>query len=207
MRYNQRMNIAAPAPRFATLDEFFAWHERQEITHDLVHGRPVMHVGVVREHERISGRIYMSLGLQIDEAEFAVSKAEFGIDLGPDEDGWPGVRYPDVVVDRQSEDGKERATNTALVVVEVLSTSTAREDLRDKPVEFGRLPTVVSYLVFDPEGPSVSVWRRADDGTWPVEPASVAGLDAVIDLPEIGAKLALAEIYRPVGRPRLSASS
>jgi Uma2 family endonuclease len=145
------MNVAAPAPRFATLDAFFAWHERQEITHDLVHGRPVMHVGVVREHERVSKRVFIALYQQVDEDVFDVHKAEFGIDLGPDEGGWPGVRYPDVVVDRQSQNGKERATDTAIVVVEVLSTSTAREDLRDKPVEFGRLPTVVSYLVFDPE--------------------------------------------------------
>lgn len=43
--------------------------------------------------------------------------------------------------------------------------------------------------------PRVTVWRRIDDG-WSSH--EVAGLDSIIDLPEIGTSLPLAELYLDV---------
>ena len=81
-------------------------------------------------------------------------------------------------------------TGAPLLVVEVLSPSTLVPD-RGRKTEFDQtVPSLAVLLLVHQDEARVEVWRRAPD--WTVE---VAGPGAVIDLPELGGALSVAEVY------------
>ena len=182
--------------RPASPDEFLAWAEGQEEKHEFVDGVVVMQAGASRDHERVAKRIFVSLLRQVDESEFDVNKGDFGVRIR-DGQGRGSIFLPDVMIDLQSGQGKERATTTPIVVVEVLSPSTDLDHHIDKLRKYARLPSLIHYMVFNQDKPEVHIWRKGDDG-WPSTETVLEGMDVVISLPEVGATIALSEIYARV---------
>ncbi len=174
-------------------DKFLVWAEGQEEKHEYVDGIVIMQAGASRDHERVAKRIFVSLLRQVDEAEFDVNKGDFGAHIG-DGHGRGSILLPDVMIDLQSGQGKERATTTPIVVVEVLSPSTDLAHHVDKLRQYARLPSLIHYLVFSQDEPEVHVWRKDDNG-WPSQPTVLEGMEAVIALPEVGATIKLFEVY------------
>ena len=179
--------------------EFFAWAEPRDGRFELVEGEIAMQAGASRDHERVAKAVFASLYAQVDPARFDVNKGDFGVRVG-EGSARGSVLYPDVVVDRQSGDGDARVTTTALVVVEVLSPSTDLAHHLRKFERYKCVDSLVAYLVFDQKAPVVRVWRKSVDG-WPALPTIVSDPAACLDLPEIGARLGLADVYRkPSGK-------
>ena len=174
--------------------EFLVWAEPQDERFELVEGSVVMQAGASRDHERVAKAVFASLYAQVDPDVFDVNKGDFGVRVG-EGSGRGSVLYPDVVVDRQSGDGDERVTTTAMVIVEVLSPSTDLAHHVRKLDLYRRVESLVTYLVFDQKAPVVRVWRRLA-ADWQPTPTVVDALAARIEMPEIGATLVLAHIYR-----------
>ncbi len=82
------------------------------------------------------------------------------------------------------------------VLIEVLSPSTMNYDRVKKLDEYKRLAAVSAILLVDTERPRVTVHGRGTDGAW--DSVEFVGLDAAFDLPTIGARLALADIFEGV---------
>ncbi len=179
--------------RPASPDEFLVWAEAQEEKHEFVDGVVVMQAGASRDHERVAKRIFVSLLRQVDEEKFDVNKGDFGVRIG-DGHGRGSILLPDVMIDLQSEHGKERATTTPIVVVEVLSPSTDLAHHVEKLRRYARLPSLIHYLVFSRDRSEVHVWQKDDSG-WPSQPTMLEGIEAVIALSEVGATIELAEVY------------
>jgi Uma2 family endonuclease len=78
------------------------------------------------------------------------------------------------------------------LVLEVLSPSTINLDRFRKLDEYKTHPSILLILLADARVPEVTLWRR-HHGEWAVE--GYQGLDAAIDLPEVGAKLVLNDLY------------
>ena len=77
-------------------------------------------------------------------------------------------------------------------MLEVLSPSTMNFDRIRKLDEYRSHGTIKVILLAETRNPKVGLWRRGDAG-WAVE--EYEGLEASIDLPEIGASLPLADLY------------
>jgi Uma2 family endonuclease len=80
-----------------------------------------------------------------------------------------------------------------VVAVEVLSPSTAKNDLTRKRRAYAALPTMRVVVYASQDEPRLDLVRRRPDGRF--EDEVIEGLDGVLELPEIGASLAMAEIY------------
>lgn len=174
--------------------EFFAWAEPRDGRYELVDGAVRMQVGASRDHERVAKAVFAALHAQVDLDAFDVNKGDFGVPIA--EGSRRGsVLYPDVVVDRQCGDGDERVTSTALVVIEVLSPSTDLAHHLRKFERYKRVESLTTYLVFDPRTPVARLWRR-DGGGWQASPTIVSEPAACIDMPDIGAIIRLADVYR-----------
>jgi Uma2 family endonuclease len=78
------------------------------------------------------------------------------------------------------------------LVVEVASPSTTTIDQTRKVEEYKRHPTLTTILLVETVTPQALLYRRGADG-WEIE--TFEGLEAAIDLPDIGATLAMADIY------------
>lgn len=69
---------------------------------------------------------------------------------------------------------------------------TSAVDQTRKLGEYKRHPTLACMLLVETVSPQALLYRRIA-GDWMIE--SFEGLDAVIDLPKIGARLALSDVY------------
>jgi hypothetical protein len=105
----RRENIGDADPsglRFAAVEAFLNWHECQEARYELVRGRPIMQAGATRAHERIVKNVFRELERQLAPDRYDVNKSDFAVRIDT-EDGHAGIRYPDIVVDEQSAQGKD----------------------------------------------------------------------------------------------------
>jgi Uma2 family endonuclease len=82
-----------------------------------------------------------------------------------------------------------------VVVVEVLSTSTAQRDLTRKKYAYQSIPSVQVIVYVSQREAWVDIVRRTEHG-W--ADGYVEGMEATLELPEIGVAVPLAEIYEDV---------
>jgi Uma2 family endonuclease len=101
--------------------------------------------------------------------------------------------YPDASVVCSPNPPEDSWQDAPVVILEVASSSTRRIDLSEKRDSYLTIPTLSVYLVAETSEPVVQVFRRSPDGDFRRELA--IGLEAAIDLPAIGATLALADLY------------
>jgi Uma2 family endonuclease len=166
-----------------TLEEFLDWERSQPERYEFDGIQPVAMTGGSRPHARVIIRLGAAL----------VSRVKppcepFGPELKVLTPG--RVRYPDasVVCGGSDEDGDVVAPTA---VFEVLSPSTALTDRRVKASEYAAVAAIMVYVLLEQDRPEVTIRRRS--AAW--EPEIVAGLDAMLELPEISVSIPLAAIY------------
>jgi Uma2 family endonuclease len=151
-----------------------------------------MMIGIWRAHWRVTLNILAELLSMLDRDVYEPGPAEFGVRTGV------GVRYPDVIVDRASSSLKDLACEAPIVIVEVLSPSTAGVDFTAKLQEYTAIDSVQTYLICSQDEPRAWVWSRRDDGSWPNLPTELAGREGTIPLGGLGIELAMAAIFRGI---------
>jgi Uma2 family endonuclease len=102
------------------------------------------------------------------------------------------IRYPDVVVDCGQRNDQSMLATTPTLVIEVLSQSTKSFDSHRKVSEYKSHPDIKYILLVDTDNACSLLHYREGDGWHEVV---FNGLDDVIEFPEIGASLALRDIY------------
>jgi Uma2 family endonuclease len=168
--------------------EFLDWVRSRQGRYELSGGRVVMTTGGSRGHAILVRRLAAALERRLDSRQWTVLTSDFGVDLGPGI-----VRYPDVVVDLAGRPFEDLTAAAPVLVAEVLSPSSAKLDLDDKPKEYFQLTTLSVYLVLAQDAPSAWVWPRGASG-FPAKPIEVKGQES-IDLVGLGLTLPLMEIY------------
>src|SRR5690242_15267505 len=128
------MNLQQKMP--TTADEFLAWNEGREGKREFVRGRVVeMMIDVTRRHAVLAARLTSVLLNQLPYPDSSVGSADFGVRTPK------GIRYPDVFVDR----GTDESRDSDLVAVEpvllgeVLSSWSYGRDLVEKLAEYSSI--------------------------------------------------------------------
>ncbi len=153
-----------------------------------------MMTGGSRGHGILVRRLAAALERRLDNGRWTVLTSDFGVDIGPST-----VRYPDVVVDVARGRLQDLTATVPAVIAEVISLSSAKDDLGAKADEYARLPSLSAYLVLAQDEPKVRVWLRGARGFSP-EPRVIEGLDAIIEIASLAIDLPLAEIYAGFNR-------
>jgi Uma2 family endonuclease len=176
-----------------TQDEFFAWQGRQDKLYELVDGLPIlplkMMTGASQRHDRVAVNIIAALHQQLRGTPCRPTTDDLAVRI-------PGgnVRRPDVTVECGGQGGlREFAVREPRVVIEVLSPSTMSFDRIRKLPEYQTISSMAHILLVDTETPRLDLWSRHADGRW--VQGKYNGLDARVELPVIGAALALADVF------------
>ena len=189
------------APRKWTIEEFFAWQERQPERYELVDGFPMrMMAGAKNVHDDIVVNVLAELRNQLRGGGCRPFTSDGSIETKPGQ-----IRRPDIGVDCGRRDPNATKATSPRVVVEVLSPTTRDFDTIGKLEEYKLVDSLERIVVIEPNAPEVIIWVRGADRSW--RKGSHRGLDQEIDMPEIGVTLSLAEIYDGVefpARPRLA---
>jgi Uma2 family endonuclease len=187
--------MADALAKLMTLESFLAWEERQELRYEFDGFRPIAMTGGTYAHAQIQFRLARALVDRLDGTACKAVGSEMKVQTAT------GIRYPDAFVVCSPIPLNATVAHDPVVIFEILSPSTANDDLGAKKAEYQALPSVQSYIVLQQTHRSAQVFRRvgettADDekiGEWTFE--FVVGPAAMIALPEIGVTLPLAEIY------------
>jgi Uma2 family endonuclease len=183
------MNVVLPTRM--TVDEFLAWAIRQDKDrYELFDGRVVMQEPERWGHLWRKGEIFVVLRNAIERAGVAYFATIDGATVRVD---GSTAFEPDALVaplPYPSEDALE--VPNPVIVVEVLSPSTARRDLAHKLVGYFKVPSVQHYLVLDPEEREVIWYRRASGGA--IEPPATLR-EGALRLDPPGIELAVAGIF------------
>ena len=172
---------------------FLHWVQRQEGRFEFKSGQVVMHAGSTKRHSWIMIDFAAALANRLDRSKWAVGGTDIAVEIGDD------IRYPDVIVERRSGDGREVSTETPVLLVEVLAPSSVARDMNLKPGEYTSLASLEVYIVASQDEPLLWV-RQRDAGTreFSSRPVEVSGRDQAIELPALGVSLPLAELFRSI---------
>lgn len=172
------------------VDEFLDWVEREEGKYEYDRGTVGMMVKVTQNHAALCARFLFLLTQQADPDLHQVFAEAFAVRVGR------SVRFPDVLMQAAGDNGKSLESANPLVIVEIVSPSSFYLDTVVKRDEYLALPSLQAYIVASQDSASADIWLRQPDGHFPEKPEELVGLEAAIEIPSLGVKLPLGDLYR-----------
>ena len=106
------------------------------------------------------------------------------------------VRHPDMTIDCGPMEPDARIAGIPVAVFEVVPDTMGAVPVLLTLRDYAATPVIRHYVLIDLGTPRVLVYQRDIDGVFSLRPLDVRSLDAVLDLPSIGLKMPLADIYR-----------
>ena len=152
--------MSVPATRLS-LAAFLDWEATQPERHEYVRGEVFAMTGASLNHNRVALNLHGLLRAHLRGSPCEV----FASDVQVRVDAADAVFYPDLVVTCSADDRQQQRTlHEPVLIVEVLSPSTAGYDLGAKFAHYRRLASLQEYVTIDPDAPLVQVFRRSPDG-------------------------------------------
>ena len=181
------MNLALRKPM--TLAEFLEWEERQPLRYEFDGVGPVAMTGGTAGHADVQRNLAIAVGgrLRGKPCRFYGSDLKFQVAEGH-------VRYPDGMVVCSPVDRTATIVYDPVVVFEVLSPSTARDDRIVKAREYQATPSVQRYVMLEQDAVGATVYARSGNA-WTHE---ILVANSILALPEIEVELPLAELYEGI---------
>ena len=171
------------------VETFLAWEAREALRHEFDGVAARAMTGGTNAHVAIEARLVAALVNRLAGKPCRAYGSNLRIKMRN------GVRYPDAsVVCAPMGPGDTFATEP-VVVFEILSSGTANTDLGPKRSEYQATPSVRRYVILQQSHRAAIVFSRTGEG-WAER--IVFGEGAVVDMPEIGIAVPLAEIYEGI---------
>lgn len=143
-----------------TVEEYFELEKTSEVRHEFYYGKLIPMSGESKNANRLA-RFFIELfslllrpkGIEILTHDIKTRVKEEKI-----------YRYPDVVFAPISDDDDSHMVKKPIVIVEVLSDSTASTDRDDKLKEYLNIPSLKHYLIVAQDQKTVEMYTRQENG-------------------------------------------
>jgi len=145
------------AEQLMSLDEFLAWERDQPEKHESAGGVITMMTGASLAHATIT----MNVAFALRQALRGTGCRPFVNDakvIASD-----SVRYPDIVVTCQPVSGTDDIVPEPIVVIEVISPSTEREDRGRKKFDYFATPSIWQYAIVEQDERLIDLYTRTGD--------------------------------------------
>ena len=172
-----------------TVEEFLAWEERQDLRYEFDGVEAIAMAGGTAAHALIQVNLITTLRTNLRGKPCRPFGSELKIRVAD------RIRHPDAFVVCTPVPSRTTTIDQPVVVFEILSDGSARDDLVIKNREYRAASSVQRYVVLQQTGAGATVFsRRGED--WLADP--VSGDGATLPMPEIGIEIALADLYADV---------
>jgi Uma2 family endonuclease len=148
--------MALHAHSYLTEAEYLQGEQYSDIKHEYIHGDVYAMAGASRNHERLSGNVYAVLLAHLKD----LPCEPFASDIKVKADSC--FFYPDVIVVCDDEQGDDYYTEKPVIIVEVLSKTTRRNDKSLKMAAYKTLPSLQEYILIEQDCVDVEVCRRSN---------------------------------------------
>jgi Uma2 family endonuclease len=176
-----------------TIAEYLAFERQSETRHDFLDGEVFAMTGASWTHGLISGNIFGELRSQLKGSPCRAIQESLRVRTPADL-----FTYPDVVVvcgkPRFDDSAQDTLLNPTLVV-EVLSPTTEAYDRKTKARQYRSITSLSDYVLVAQNQVRVEHWSR-HGGDWLQR--ELTSLEHLLDMPAIGCKLLLSDIYELV---------
>ncbi len=175
-----------------SLEEFLAWEEGQELRWEFDGFAPMAMTGGTAAHSAIQRNINIAIGGRLRGQRCQLYTSDLKIRVAG------SIRYPDAFVVCSSVSRGAIVVDDPAVVFEVLSPSTASTDIGAKNEEYRDTPSIQRYVILVQDRQQATVFARVGSD-WV---GHIVSGDAVLEMPEIGIAVPLAELYEGVSFPQ-----
>lgn len=173
---------------FLSVEEYLAGELESDVKHELVGGRVYAMVGTSNVHNEIALALASALRLHVRGGPCRTYMSDMKVRVEDD------FYYPDIVVSCTAKTGSFYFITDPILIVEVLSPTTERQDRLEKCLAYQRLDTLQEYVLLAQDKLRAEVHRRRDGG-WELERY---GHSDDLRLESVDLTLPLAEIYQDV---------
>lgn len=150
-----------------TAAEFLAWDEHQTLKREFVRGDVFAMSGGEDRNNTVAGNLYTALRQHLAGSPCRVYQADIKLRV----EAADCYFYPDVMVTCSRADATSRLIKRdAVLVVEVLSSSTSAYDRGDKFADYRALESLAEYLLVDVDKRRCDLYRKGADGLWVLHP-------------------------------------
>lgn len=177
-----------------SLEAYLAWENEQPERHEFHRGEVFAMVGARRVHAVVVDNIRAGLRQHLKGSGCRVFGESAKLQIGDDT-----ILYPDVFVTCDKADlATDIVFRAPLLVVEVLSPATQGYDRSQKFAFYRRIPSLLEYLLVDPDTRRVEAFRRDAAGQWVLFDMSES--DA-LEAASLDGRIPMAEVFDGVDPP------
>ena len=153
-----------------TAAEFLAWDATQTLKHEFVGGEVFAMAGGEDRNNTAALNLVVALRQHLRGSPCRVYASDVKLRV----DAADSFFYPDLMVTCSAADAADRLVKREpILLVEVLSPSTAAYDRGDKFASYRQLPSLAEYLLVDVDSRRCDLFRkRSDDGLWVLHPSA-----------------------------------
>lgn len=177
--------MSSAAETLMSLDEFLAWErkqpERYEFDGLVVH----LMTGGSLDHSTIASNLWTALRDKLRGSGCRPFPGDAKVIANR------GVRYPDLSVTCSQIVGNDDIVPAPVVVIEILSPITEREDRGRKKFDYFATPSIRQYAIVEQDERLIDLYTRTENG-WIDQ--IITG-DAVLNLSSVGVEITLDAIY------------
>ena len=194
------MSLVASEPRVAyalekrrmTADEFLAWDAGQTVKQEFIRGEIFAKAGGEDRNNTVALNLALALRAHLRGTPCHVFMADVKLRV----EAADCFFYPDIMVTCSPADAADRLVKREpVLVVEVLSPSTAAFDRGEKFAAYRRLPSLAEFLLVDLDARRCELFRKGADGLWVLhptqgeEPLQLASLGLTVEAEALWADL------------------
>jgi Uma2 family endonuclease len=187
--------MAEAALKGMTVDEFLDWEDGTDTRYELLGGFVVAMAPPAARHSLLATALGGEIRSALRPRPPCRAYGEAGI-VRPDRDDTCYVA--DLAVTCEPLLADDRLIKDPILIVEILSPSTAAFDRQTKVADYRRIPSVQEILLIDSESVFAEVLRR-DGERWITE--IVQGLAAILSLVAVPLNIPMAELYEGIPPP------
>ena len=185
------------AEKTYTLNEYLTREARSMHKHEFYNGKIVRMADAKARHNQIAANLTGALKYTLRPLprKFIVYNSDQKVYIESENVGV----YPDALVvceEPQFWQGREDLIVNPLLIVEVLSRSTASFDKSGKFLLYEQLPSFQEYVLVEQNYPRVESWFRLTEHSW--DKTVQNEIDAFIELRSVGVSIPLAEVYEHI---------
>ena len=182
------------AQTYLTSEEYLTWERKQPFKNEYHNGQIIAMSGASRAHNRITVDITIQLGNQLMNSECEVFASEMRVRTSPE----ISYFYPDIIVvcdEPRFEDDTFDTLLNPIVLIEVLSPSTAAFDRGEKFEYYKQLASLQEYILISQNSVRIEHYCRQET-QWIHN--TFQRPEDVLLLPSIECEVPLRAIYRRV---------
>jgi Uma2 family endonuclease len=168
-----------------SLDEFLTWERDQPERYEYAGGVITMMTGGSLDHSTIASNLWTALRYQLRGSTCRAFRGDSKIIANH------SIRYPDLSVTCTQVRGTEDVVLDPVVIIEVISPSTEREDRGRKKFDYFATSTIRQYAIIEQDARRVDLHTRTG-ACWTDE---IVEGGAVLKLSSIGVEISLDTVY------------